>query len=55
MQCLEATSCRGPFVDNYSYVVLQHGMMDKKLNMCPNHVYTTLKAKVQGKQTETIQ
>ncbi|XP_031575139.1 uncharacterized protein LOC116308791 [Actinia tenebrosa] len=48
MKCLEASTCRGPFVDNYRYVVLQHGMMDKKLNLCPNHVYTTLRTKVQA-------
>ena len=48
MQCLENSNCRGVFIDNYSYVILQHGMMDKKLNVCPMHSYGKLRKKLKG-------
>ncbi|EDO31870.1 predicted protein [Nematostella vectensis] len=47
--CLTRSNCRGPFIGNYSYVVLQHAMMDKKLNICPHHRYSKLKTRLKGK------
>ncbi|XP_048589646.1 uncharacterized protein LOC5502819 [Nematostella vectensis] len=46
--CLTRSNCRGPFIGNYSYVVLQHAMMDKKLNICPHHRYGKLKTRLKA-------
>ncbi|XP_022797942.1 uncharacterized protein LOC111336170 [Stylophora pistillata] len=49
MNCLDGSlgSCvGGSWLQNYSYVVLEHGMMDKKCRVCPNHHYNDLERAV---------
>jgi len=54
MDCIEESDCRGKFIDHFGYVVLQHGMMDKKTSYCPNNSYGKLRTKVQSKSVDTI-
>ncbi|KAL9971674.1 hypothetical protein ACROYT_G017871 [Oculina patagonica] len=45
MDCLEqslASCVGGAWLRNYSYVVLEHGVMDKKCGVCHKHDYTNL-------------
>ncbi|XP_027054855.1 uncharacterized protein LOC113681918 [Pocillopora damicornis] len=45
MNCLDGSLGRcigGSWLQNYSYVVLEHGIMDKKCGVCPHHNYHDL-------------
>ncbi|KAJ7372106.1 hypothetical protein OS493_020531 [Desmophyllum pertusum] len=45
MNCLEqslASCVGGDWLQNYSFVVLEHGVMDKKCGVCPRHDYSNL-------------
>ena len=53
MNCLERSleKCAGgDWLEDYSYVVLEHGMMDKKCGVCPNHNYANLEQALRGKR-----
>lgn len=53
MDCLdfELSICvNGAWLSNYSFVVLEHGIMDKKCGVCPEHSYDSLAGKLQGKK-----
>ena len=53
MNCLERSleKCAGgDWLEDYSYVVLEHGMMDKKCGVCPNHNYANLEQALHGKR-----
>ena len=52
MNCLERSHAKcagGAWLEDYSYVVLEHGMVDKKCGVCPNHNYTNLERALHGK------
>ena len=46
MDCVESDPCHGVLIDNYRFVLLQHALMDKKMNVCPKHQFLKLKEKV---------
>ena len=53
MNCLERAlgNCvGGTWLQDYSYVVLEHGMVDKKCNVCSEHNYTNLEQALHGKR-----
>lgn len=56
MDCLESalSSCgNGAWLSEYSFVVLEHGIMDKKCGVCPEHSYDSLIGALQGKRITT--
>ena len=56
MDCLESalSSCsKGAWLSEYSFVVLEHGIMDKKCGVCPEHSYDSLIGALQGKRMTT--
>lgn len=56
MDCLESalSSCgNGAWLTEYSFVVLEHGIMDKKCGVCPEHSYDSLIGALQGKRITT--
>lgn len=53
MNCLDGSLGRcigGSWLQNYSYVVLEHGIMDKKCGVCPHHNYRDLERVLNGKR-----
>lgn len=53
MDCLEQSleSCvGGTWLRNYSDVVLEHGVMDKKCGVCRKHDYAGLERALHGKK-----
>ncbi|XP_020604561.1 uncharacterized protein LOC110043456 [Orbicella faveolata] len=49
MNCLERSLAKcdgGAWLQDYSYVVLEHGMVDKKCNVCRDHNYTNLEQRL---------
>ena len=53
MNCLGGSLGRcigGSWLQNYSYVVLEHGIMDKKCGVCPHHNYHDLERVFNGKR-----
>ena len=56
MDCLGSalSSCsNGTWLSEYSFVVLEHGIMDKKCGVCPEHSYDSLIGALQGKRITT--
>ena len=52
MNCLKHSleSCVGSaWLKNYSTVILEHGVMDKKCGVCPGHHYQDLERALHGK------
>ena len=55
MNCLERSLAKcsgGTWLQDYSYVVLEHGMVDKKCGVCRNHNYTNLEQTLHGKRRQ---
>ena len=53
MDCLDLSlaSCPGgSWLPQYSYVVLEHGVMDKKCGVCTGHQYGNLEIALNGKK-----
>ena len=54
MDCLDgslALCSGGQWLTNYSFVVLEHGMMDKRCGVCPGHRFEHLAYSLNGKST----
>ena len=55
IDCLDESipSCsEGEWLSEYSFVVLEHGMMDKQCGICPEHGYEHLANTLNGKTTQ---
>ncbi|KAK2556083.1 hypothetical protein P5673_022099 [Acropora cervicornis] len=55
MDCLESalSNCsNGAWLSEYSFVVLEHGIMDKKCGVCPEHSYDSLIGALQARKKE---